>query len=197
MPLLRGAVLAALLLLGACRTLPVSPTPANAEWGARRTELQALSHYSFSGRVAVAAAGNGFNASLHWTQDGARAQMALEGPLGIGAVQVVAEGDALSMVNARGEPLAAEAARHELSARLGFELPLASLRYWLLGAPDPAQPAQEELDAGAQRLSSLIQAGWHVTYGAYTAVAGAPLPARVTLERETVRVRVIIDAWQL
>lgn len=193
----RALALAALLLLHACRTLPVAPPPANPEWGARRAQLQSLTHYAFSGRVAVAAAGNGFNASLHWSQDGARSQVALEGPLGIGAVQLVAEGDTLQMLSARGEPLAAQAARRELSARLGFELPLASLRYWLLGIPDPAQPAQEELDGAQQRLNSLTQQGWHVAYAAYTAVAGAPLPARVTLERDTVRVRVIIDAWQL
>ena len=175
----------------------MSAPPANPEWGARRAQLQALAHFSFSGRVAVAAAGNGFNASLHWKQDEQRSQVALEGPLGIGAVQLIAEGDALQMVNARGESLAAEAARRELTARLGFELPVASLRYWLLGVPDPALPAAEELDGAQQRLDALTQQGWHIAYAAYTAVAAAPLPARITLERETVRVRVVIDAWQL
>ncbi|MBV9343702.1 MAG: outer membrane lipoprotein LolB [Gammaproteobacteria bacterium] len=195
--LLRAGALLVPLLIAACRTLPTPPPPPSAEWSARRAQLQALPQFTFSGRVAVVAAGNGFNASLHWVQAGPRSELSLQGPLGIGAVQVLAEGGTLQMFNGRGEPLAAEAARRELSARLGFELPVTSLRYWLLGVPDPAAPAQEELDTAQQRLSALTQQGWHVTYPLYGPAGEGALPVRVTLEREAVRVKLIIDRWQL
>ena len=35
------------------------------------------------------------------------------------------------------------------------------------------------------------------TYGAYADVHGETLPARLTLERDAVRVRLVVDDWQL
>ena len=84
-----------------------------------------------------------------------------------------------------------------LAERLGFDPPIASLRYWVLGVPDPAQPASESLDPAQQRLTALTQDGWHVDYQSYMSANGEPLPARLTLLRDAVRVRLLVDDWQL
>ncbi|HXY97584.1 MAG TPA: lipoprotein insertase outer membrane protein LolB, partial [Steroidobacteraceae bacterium] len=118
-----GAAAAALVALAGCRTVPVS-APAAPPWDTRRPELQARAHFEFKGRVAVAAGTQGFNARLRWAQDGGRAQVALEGPLGAGAVHIDAAGSDLDIVTASGTRLASDAARAELNARLGFEPPL-------------------------------------------------------------------------
>lgn len=86
--------------------------------------------------------------------------------------------------------------RAELAARLGFDPPLASLRYWILGVPDPASPADETLDPAQQRLKSLAQGGWHIDYAGYVAVGSEWLPARLTLSRADVRVKLLVDDWQ-
>jgi outer membrane lipoprotein LolB len=191
-----GALLALATLAG-CRTLPPPPLGASAPWQERRPQLQALQHFQLKGRVALSAGANGFNANLRWFQDGARSQLALEGPLGVGGMQISANGDDLDIINAHGEHITSAAAHAELSARLGFDIPLPSLRYWVLGVPDPAQPAQESLDPAQQRLAGLTQDGWHIAYGEYVAAAGETLPARLTLERDAVRVRLLVEDWQL
>ena len=189
------AVAAAALALAACRAAPL-PGPAPPPWLTRRPELQAREHFELKGRVAVAAGTQGFNARLRWQQDGARAQLALEGPLGAGAVHIDAQGDDLDIVTASGARLASDAARAELSARLGFDPPLASLRYWILGVPDPAQPGEETLDPGRQHLTRLEQDGWRIDYGGYVVVGSEWLPARLTLERADVRVKLLVDDWR-
>jgi outer membrane lipoprotein LolB len=170
------------------------PIPAQG-WEARRAELQHRDQFELRGRVAVAAAGQGFNAKLRWEQTGGQAVLALDGPLGVGGVRVTSEGSNLSVANSRGEQLDSEAARNELSTRLGFEPPISSLRYWVLGVPDPAYPAEETLDAD-QRLTSLQQDGWQIDYTKYIAIDGRWLPERMTLQRGDVRVRLIVDAWE-
>ncbi|HEY8506781.1 MAG TPA: lipoprotein insertase outer membrane protein LolB, partial [Steroidobacteraceae bacterium] len=90
--------------------------------------------------------------------------------------------------------LDSEAARAEIVQRLGFEPPLSSLRYWVLGVPDPSASATEQLD-DQQRLRQLQQAGWNIEYGSYMAANGEWLPQRMTLQREGVRVRLIVDSW--
>jgi outer membrane lipoprotein LolB len=187
--------LTALAVLAGCRTTPPLAPPATT-WEARRAQLQARTTFQFKGRVAVATGSDGFNANLHWNQDGARTQLTLEGPLGVGGAQVTATGNDLTLVTARGEHIDSDAAHAQLAARLGFDPPLVSLRYWVLGVPDPGQPATEDVDQSQQHLLSLIQAGWRVDYTGYATSGGESLPARLTLARDPVRVRLVVDAWQ-
>jgi outer membrane lipoprotein LolB len=191
-----GAVLTLAALAG-CRTLPPAAPATTAPWPERRPQLQSLAHFQLKGRVALSASGSGFNANLRWSQEQARSQIALEGPLGVGGMQIIANGTDLDVVMPHGERISNQAARAELTARLGFDVPIERLRYWVLGVPDPAQPAEEAVDASGQRLTSLVQDGWHIDYDEYTSASGQTLPARLTLQREAVRVRLLVEDWRL
>ena len=188
-----AALLGATLIVAACTVTPPRPV-ALQPWPDRRAELQHLDRYQLSGRVAVAAGAEGFSARLKWEQHGPRTEVVLNGPLGVGGVRVVAEAGSLAVTNSQGAVLGSDAAHAELRARLGFEPPLTSLRYWILGVPDPDSPAQEMLGT-AQRLAGLTQDGWDIEYSDYVNSAGAWLPRRLSLRRADVRVRLIVDAW--
>jgi outer membrane lipoprotein LolB len=183
-----------LIWIAGCQTVPTRPAARAQAWDARRAELQQRDHFGLHGRVAVAAAGQGFNAKLRWEQSGRQANLALDGPLGVGGVQVSSDGANLTVANSKGERLDSEAARNELTNRLGFEPPIESLRYWILGVPDPAHPAEETLDS-EQRLVSLQQNGWQIDYTKYVAVGERWFPEKLTLTRGDVRVRVVVDNW--
>ena len=187
---------AVLGLVAGCRTLPVV-SPLAVPWDERRPQLQARDHFELSGRVAIAVGDQGVNANLQWTEVGARSQVTLEGPLGVGAVRISAEGDDLQIVNASGQHLDSDAAHAELATRLGFDPPLKSLRFWIQGVPDPATPSTETLEPGQQRLEELSQDGWSIRYTSYSSVAGEWLPARLSVQRDTVRVRLLVDGWRL
>ena len=190
-------LLGALALAGCASAPPRKSTLVAAPWSERRTQLQSLDAFQIKGKVAVAAGTEGFSARLTWDQQGARSSVALDGPLGVGGLRVIADGDALNVTTSKGVQLDSDAARAELSAKLGFEPPLGSLRYWVLGVPDPAQPATESVDPAQQRLSELTQGGWHVQYQSYESAGSEALPARLTLQRDTVRVRLLVDHWQI
>ena len=182
------------VMLASCRTVPpVHEAPATT-WEVRRPQLQARDKFELKGRVAVAAAGEGFNARLRWTQEGKQTRMSLDGPLGAGGVQVTSDGSAVSIVTSRGDRLDNDAAREELAKRLGFDPPLDSLRYWIQGVPEPGHLAQETLDS-QQRLAALQQDGWQINYTDYMSVGGEWLPSKLTLQRAGVRLRVVVDGW--
>ncbi len=183
------------VMLASCRTVPVRETPSQTQsWEVRRPQLQARDRFELKGRVAVAAGNDGFNARLRWTQEGKQTRMSLDGPLGAGGVQVTSNGTDVSIVTSRGERLQNDTARAELAKRLGFDPPLDSLRYWVLGVPEPGHPAQESLDP-QQRLATLQQDGWQIQYTGYMAVGGEWLPSKLTLQREGVRLRLVVDGW--
>jgi outer membrane lipoprotein LolB len=182
--------------LASCRTAPVrhEPSAASQAWEVRRPQLQGRDQFVLKGRVAVATGSDGFNARLRWTQKGKQTHMALDGPLGVGGVQVTSDGSAVSIVTSRGDRLENEAARTELTNRLGFDPPIESLRYWVLGVPEPGHPAQELLDP-QQRLAKLEQDGWQIQYTDYMSVGGEWLPSKLTLVRGGIRVRLVVDGW--
>lgn len=187
--------LALALTLAGCQTVPVAPAPTVA-WGVRRPALQNLERFGLQGRVAVAVGRQGFNAGLRWTQSAAVTQLTLTGPLGAGGVEVTADGGNLSVVTSSGKRLGNADARAQLEDKLGFEPPLTSLRYWVLGVPAPDGPAAVQLDS-QQRLTRLTQDGWRVDYTAYMLVGAEWLPRLLTLQRADVRVRMVVDRWQL
>jgi outer membrane lipoprotein LolB len=192
---LLAAGLGLILTLAGCQTLP-EPTAPSVAWGVRRPALQTLNRFGFNGRVAVAVGKQGFNAGIRWTQSEALTHLALTGPLGAGGVEVTADGASLSVVTSNGKHLGDAQARSQLADKLGFEPPLTSLRYWVLGVPDPGAAASVQLDS-QQRLTELTQDGWRIDYSAYMPVGAEWLPRLLTLQREDVRVRMVVDGWQL
>ncbi len=187
------------LLLAACASLPAPPPvipPTSLDWPQRRAQLQRDADFTLKGRLAVAAGDEGFSAGLRWQQRDRDGLIELDGPFGVGGLRLQVRGEALELTTSRGERLDGAAARGELERRLGFALPLESLRYWVRGVPDPASAADERLDAGAPRLAGLAQGGWTVDYAAYVedSSAGA-LPRRLSAVREGTRLRLVIEAW--
>ncbi|HJS21633.1 MAG TPA: lipoprotein insertase outer membrane protein LolB [Steroidobacteraceae bacterium] len=192
----RGGPLAcaslAALVIAACATTPPLPP---ADWNRAKAERQQLERWQMKGRAAVATANDGWTASVAWNQDSSHSELQLHGALGVGGVHVKSDGQAVEIETSKGERINSDDAQAALQQTIGIALPLGSLRYWLLGVPDPALPAVEELDDRG-RLSRLEQDGWQATYDRYAYQNEAWLPGRMRLEKGPVRVRVVVDQWR-
>jgi outer membrane lipoprotein LolB len=159
------------------------------------TSLAALTAWVATGRLAVAAAGEGGSGGFVWQQQGPETRLNLQGPLGTGTLEIASDGERLSVTDARGELLGPDA-RAALRDRLGAELPLASFRYWMIGLPDPAAEAHVT-QSDSPPLRTIEQLGWTVAYEAFAPAGELQLPARVTATSGALRVRVTVRDWQL
>jgi outer membrane lipoprotein LolB len=157
----------------------------------RVAALQRSSSWRLDGRAAVAAGTQGWQASLNWRENGAWAEVHLSGPLGIGSLVLKRMPDGLSL---NGAP-PSDAVLEQLQARLGFELPIDHLRFWLLGVPDPSAAFMLERN-DQDRASQLTQDDWTIDYDRYMPVDGDLLPAHLVLRRADVRVRIVVDRWE-
>jgi len=199
-PVQLAVLLAAALWLSACQTVPkpiapaVAPEQVVAGWPARRAQLQARAQFTAQGRIGVVAGSDGFNGHVRWIQDGMRSTVSLDGPLGVAGVRIVNDAGVLTVTNPSGEAYDSQAAHDALLRRLGFEPPLNSLRYWIQGVPDPATTSTESLSAQGY-LGTLAQSGWTVTFGDYMQTADGALPQKMTVARDQVRVKLVIEAW--
>jgi outer membrane lipoprotein LolB len=183
-------VLLCSVLLAACATTRRAPPAPGEGWEQRVSDLQRQRSWQLDGRAAVAIAAQGWQATLNWRQRGDAEEVHLSGPFGVGALVLERTPDGLSL---NGAP-PSDAVTNQLQEKLGFELPLEHLRFWLLGVPDPS--AAFEVKRNEQdRASQLRQADWSVDYDRYMPVAGDLLPAHLVLSREGVRVRIAVDHW--
>jgi outer membrane lipoprotein LolB len=178
-------------LLAACVTPRRAPAPPAVGWEQRVADLQRLDAWRLDGRVAVAVGTQGWQATLNWQQQADSTVVHLAGPLGVGAMVLKRTADGLSL---NGAP-PSNAVLAQLRDRLGFELPLDQLRFWLLGVPDPRAPF--ELKRNAQdRAAQLIQSDWTIDIDRYMPFDGDVLPAHLVLSCEGVRVRIAVDHWE-
>ncbi len=195
--LARAWGIACILLLAGCAGMGRPPLPANAqEWAQRQALLGALTHWTASGKIALRTAQEAESASLRWQQSGADTHLELSGPLGVAATTVDSNGEYLAI--RRGE----EYQRWSLSdPELGeanhWDLPLASLHYWLKGIPAPGAPVQDlALDPATQLPQKLQQQGWTVEYQAFAQFGPYQLPTRLQVERDSTRARILLRDWQ-
>jgi outer membrane lipoprotein LolB len=192
-------LLAAAVLAGGCATgRPVGG--AVTDWSARRERLLALEDWQARGRIAVKSDAGGGQGDLDWQQRGPAAQIRVSGPFGAGAYEIRWEPMLLSVSSRDGEFSRAwtgpKAAEQFLAEQLGWAFPAASVRYWLLGLPDPAYPAAESF-APDGRPASIVQNDWSVTYERFAPAGGLAMPARLTLQSPAARLRLAVDRWCL
>ena len=185
----RIALLLGLSVLAGCASMRPS-VPGSAADPTRLTAWQA------SGRIGIAAPGAGGSGTFDWQQRSSASEVTVRGPLGIGALRIRADGDTLRVDDGDGHTLDADSARGLLMERLGIDLPLQELRFWMLGLAAPGQPADIS-EASEPPLRTIAQSGWQVRYDQFTALAGWRVPARMTASRGEVRIKLILDDWRL
>jgi outer membrane lipoprotein LolB len=163
-------------------------------WGERQGALAPLDQWDLEGKVAISAGRDAYSGSLSWAQDGAALDFQFKGPFGIGGLRIWGGADALTVKTHKGETFTVTDPERDFGERLGWSLPIRSMRYWMAGIPAPGAAFEAEVDRQG-RPTRLVQQGWTVTYAEYQKVGALELPKRLEIERDTVRIKVVAERW--
>jgi outer membrane lipoprotein LolB len=185
------------LLMAGCSSAPPRPQPAdvNAAWQQHRQTLAALSDWRITGRLGIQSGHEGWHAGLDWQQHNGDYTIRITAPLGQGSLLLQGNAAGVTLQTSDGETLSDVDPGQLLYSQLGWRVPVASLRYWVLGLPAPG-PAVETLDDYG-RLSHLQQAGWEIEFLDYEQQQGVELPGKVFLSNHQAKVRLAIGEWRL
>jgi outer membrane lipoprotein LolB len=112
----------------------------------------------------------------------------------MGTVLIEGDGNVISLTDKDGVETVLQDPELELRRRYGWTIPIASLRYWALGIPDPGEPASTEFDEDGL-LSRLEQRGWVVEISRYREGGGQQMPRILSATNPATRVRMVIDRW--
>jgi outer membrane lipoprotein LolB len=175
---------ALVLLLAGCASTPPAARPSQS----------GSSAFTLDGRIAVKWDGKHSSGGFHWLHDSESDDITMLAPLGITAAHIKRDTHGASL-EASGRLYAAADSGELMQQALGWQLPLEGLPYWVMAKPMPGTPASMERDANGQ-VSQLRQDGWDIRYTAYAATAADSLPLRMTLQREKLEIRLLIDEWK-
>jgi outer membrane lipoprotein LolB len=190
------ALLLAASLAGCAGVQPRGPAP-QAAWVERVGLLSQTDDWRLLGRVAIRVADDGWSASLLWRQHGEDFSLRVLDPLGRTLAGLEGVPGAVVLREEDGAQHAAADAQGLLMARLGWSLPLEGMRHWVLGLPAPgAAMSALVLDAVGRPLA-FEQEGWALRFTRYASAEVDALPEQLTLEREGLRIRLVVDRWEL
>jgi len=182
------------VLISACVTPKSLELPDLSDWESRQKILVGVDEWEFAGRIGVSAGEEGFNGQLRWRQDGVVFRARINGPLGVGTVFINGDRREITVTDRDGVVTELHDAEVELRQMYGWTIPVASLRFWALGIPDPASPAETEFGEDGQ-LSTLRQQDWEVEFTQYREGGGQLMPRRLTAVNNDVKVILVIDNW--
>ncbi|MBT5890935.1 MAG: outer membrane lipoprotein LolB [Chromatiales bacterium] len=198
--MLRGLVLLLVVALSACSSLREASAPVDDSMAQRIAQLSLLDDWSMQGRIAVKQPEGSGQGKILWEQAGETVDIGLAGPLGAGAINIHWVPDELTMVGAdldvQHRYTGGDAAEQFLAEQLGWQFPAASIRYWLLGIPNPGYQFEQEFGEAGELLS-ISQLGWRVQYQRFARVDAHLLPSKLQIQNTEVRLRLIVDSWSL
>lgn len=210
----RAALLITALALSGCAIAPSAPISADAEsaWQSRQAALAAIPAWTLAGRIAVNndtasdgapdAANNNVgsainvSATLNWAQQPNDYRIEVVPPFGQGAINLEGNDAGVMIRLPGGRRLSAADPEALLYQQTNLRLPISSLRYWVMGRPDPAFAAHKALDDSGRALW-LEQSGWRVEFLRYNQINGLDMPDKLTVTRPPLRLRLVIDRWEL
>lgn len=175
------AALAAVLWCAACASLaPSSDVP----------------EFDLLGRVFVGYEGPSFSSNLRWSHVDGSDQIWLMTPLGQTVAYIEDGPQGATLTSADQQQYHAGSVESLTRRALGWELPLAQLRYWVRGEQVPGMPAQGVQRTADGELLELMQSGWRITFTPPAAAASSRLPQRLQLNKGTQQIRLVVDEWR-
>ena len=198
-----GACLMAGILLSACSQLPPTPTPttvadksANPSYGPysyRANELSKLTQWDVEGKIAVYQAKKNNSGNLTWRQRQGYFDLLITGPLGQGHLHI--EGSpGLVIATTPEQKTEASSVEQLFAEHFDWQFPMQELRYWVRGIASPESDADLTYNDSGE-LATLRQDGWQVSFLRYSQVSGLPMPEKITLTNNEIRLKLVLKNW--
>lgn len=187
-----GLAVALALILAGCAALPPQPPASPAQIEA----LQRVTRFRLTGRIGAKYQGQGFYGNLRWRHAPDADDILILSPLGQGVARIVRDAAGVTLTTPEHRVYRAASAEELTREVLGWRLPLAGLRYWVLGRAAPGSPA--DVSPGPGNLPRrLIQDTWQIDYSGFETVAGLPLPRKLEMRRGDLEVKLAVDQWDI
>ncbi|MCH9696662.1 MAG: lipoprotein insertase outer membrane protein LolB [Gammaproteobacteria bacterium] len=158
--------------------------------------LADLKSWCINGRSVARYNDSGWQASLRWCVDNDKLTLDISGPININRVFIRYLKGELWLQVSSSEVTISRSPQQLLQSKLGFSVPLTSIRYWLLGIAEPSQTAHVRVGKDGYN-EQINQSGWSIDYSQYQAVNQFMLPRKIKINKDRIRLKIVVDEWEI
>lgn len=191
------------VLASACATMKYQPrypdaTPQQLQaWQAHQQRIAThQNQWRFLGRFGASTEDDAWSGSIWWQQQQDDYRIQLAGPLQQGTIQLFGNKSESRLQLAESKTYRDGDAESLLLKYTGWTIPFSSLRYWVLGLPQPEGELQWVKLNDDGRIQSINNGFWRVEFQRYRNIDGVDLPKKIVLERSDVKIRLVFDQWE-
>lgn len=175
------------LLLAACAS---APGPA----GDRSDGQGPLRDFALDGRLALRQPERSDVLQIEWQHQGGRDRIALSTPLGSQVMLLEEQPGRVRLTLPGRAPVEADNDQVLMRQLVGYTLPVQDLAEWVTGKV-PDNPSMVSEGEGADRVLRFADNGWTGSLTRWRGVGADQLPGLVTVSRDQLQVRLVIDRW--
>lgn len=193
-------ILITVITLTACQSTPktgeavVPPVDPEQVFDRNQDRLSNLSSWHFDGRFSIKSRQHAESASISWLQQQQDYLLKISGPLNQGTIFLRGNPNNISYKDSKGNVDSAETPEALLSRHTDYQLPIVSLRYWVLGRPDPHFAYDMNID-DMGNMKTLTQHGWQIKYELFTTHDRYQLPTKLIMKHPDLSITLSIHEW--
>jgi len=186
------------LMLVGCAQGPTPPPAETADWTVHQQQLEQLTDWSLSGKVAIITPEKRHSLNIYWQQSGDNFHISLTSFLGSTILDVKKTTLGTRIIDDQGKIYFGKNAQTLITQLSGIELPINVLQQWIKGNPSGAD---YQLDESNQLVSLTGQDdkndNWSIDYKNYKTVQKTSLPHQLQLRRQDLLIKFAIRKWLL
>lgn len=173
-----------------------TPSTKTVTWQAHQQQLTDLTHWDFSGKLALITPEERHSLNIHWLQEDNNFHIRLSTFLGSTVLEVKKDQLGTQIIDDNGEVFWGEDAQSLITKLSGLTIPIDVLQQWVKGNPNNASYLLDEKNqvislAGKDPDNEL----WSVNYNQYKNTDGINLPYKLELQRQDLRLKFSISEW--
>ncbi len=176
------------LMLSACSSIPTEQEVLYSK--SSREQIYNIAQWSFEGRLGLTGKNDSWQANINWEHEPNKEEIKLSGPLGQGATVIQLTGNLVSINRGDGKVQSSTQPEAFINQQLGMFVPIRSLRYWIVGLPEPTA-------AFIETATGFVQSGWLVEFKQMQRVNDDYMPRKISVSNEQVKLKLMIDQWNL
>lgn len=191
------AVLLIVMTLMGCVTVTPVITKQDADqiWQARSEYLYQQNHWTAHLTLVGVTTEQKFKTRAIWEQKGERYTIKLRDFIGRTVAIIDGSPEAVSAKTSKGEHFEGDSAEQLIRQLFDIQIPVAGMRYWLLGLPKPNLEVKQ-LDLNGQGLAEHVsQQGWAMNYPYYLEYDPFKMPSQILFAYEDIDLTVKVSQW--
>lgn len=152
--------------------------------------------YRLVGRISVSNTHQKFSAAISWRHHANEDQIHLFAPFGQTIAQIDRDATGVRLITAEPARYQADNVEQLTQQVFGWVLPISGLQFWVRGLHFPQTIAELDVDRN-ERIVAIRQDGWKIFYSAFfsTPVGVLELPKLLELDRDNLKIKLVIDRW--